>query len=243
MNKFKIIIILILIMFVSGCKVRSNITVLADGTVEEKVIITEKKEGDTTSKVNYSKYIDGELDNYKALINYGNYNYEKIDNTESYGAEIYKKYNSICSYFQDTLFNQYIYRHIDCDEGDSFIVIANDTPFLEKNDIKDYSNPIDFDDIQLSITLPFNAFEHNADQVKDNTYIWKFDNNSKNKNIMLKINKNDLTEAKLNLEKQKEKENVIDIIKKGMVILIILVSIIYVVIVSYKKYKENKLEY
>lgn len=241
MKKIKILMLLVLIILVSGCKIRSNITVSYDGSVVEKVRITEAKDGESIEY--YSNYIDEEIIGYRTLINYGKYNYEKINNSTTYGVEFYKKYDNICSYFQDTLFNQYLYKHIHCEDGDAFIIIDNDTPFLEKYDDEDYSNPLDLSDVELSISLPVRAYEHNADRVEDNVYIWEFNEETIDKNINLKILKSDLDEAKINhkksIEVKKQKDTLIII----AVIICIIVGIAFVAFTLYKKYQENKLDY
>lgn len=244
MNKKKMIFLLILMLFVSGCNVRCNINVSPNGSVTEKIKITESKSSDYSSDFDYSKYIDEEINYYKALIKYGNYNYRKINDNSSFGVEFNSSYGNICEYFQDTLFNQYIYRHISCKEEDEFIVIANDTPFLEKQDNEDYSNPIDLNDIKLSISLPIKATENNADYVNDKVYTWEFDENtSSDKGIYLKINKNSLEENKILAEKKEKNKAVFTKIIYIFVAIIVLGVIVLIINGLYKKYKENNLEY
>ena len=241
MNKIKIGLLVMLVLIVSGCKFRSNITIHPNGTVSENVTITENK--DKSLKINYSEYIDEELNLRKPLIDYGNYEYKKINNDKSYGAEVYKKYDSVCSYFKDTLFNQYFYKHINCEENDSFIIVKNDTPFLTKNNNEDYSNLVDLSDAQLSITMPFKAYENNADEISGNTYIWKFDYNQEEKNIYLMISKNDLIEANKKAQSEEKKGKVLNVTKVVLIIISVFAVIMVVSLQLYKKYKANKLEY
>lgn len=244
MNKKKIIFLLILMLFVSGCKVRCNINVSPDGSVIEKINITELKNSEYSSDFDYSKYIDEEIDYYMALIIYGNYNYKKINDNNSFGVEFNNSYDNICSYFQDTLFNQYFYRHINCEDNDDYIVIVNDTPFLEKHDDEDYSNPIDLNDIKLSISLPIKATENNADYVKDNVYTWEFDENtSSDKSIYLKINKVSLEKNKIIVEKKEKNKVIFSKVIYIFVVIIVLGVVVLIINALYKKYKENNLEY
>ena len=243
MKKIKIIFLIALIIIVSGCKIRSNVEVLPDGTVIEKVTITETKEGNNLTEDEYSDYIEAELKDSKRLINYGNYKSKKINNKKQFGATFTKKHKSICAYFQDTIFNQYVYRHISCKEDEVFVFIANDTPFLERKDEEDFSNPLDLRDVKLTISLPVKAQYHNADEVKGKNYIWKFDDNTTGKNFELTINKNTLKQAEIentNLIKKKEFLNTV-------VIVIIFASILAIITVIgfilYKKYIQNKIEY
>lgn len=243
MKKIKIIILIALVIIVSGCKIRSDVRVSVDGTVIEKVTLTETKEGSNLTDDEYSDYIDAEIKDSKRLINYGNYEYKKINNKNEFGATFTKKYDSICAYFQDTIFNQYIYKHISCKEDEVFIFIANDTPFIERKNKEDFSNPLDLSDVKLTISLPVEAQYHNADEVKGKKYIWKFDDNTSGKNIELKINKNDLKQAEIESQDLAKKKEVLN----AVVIVIVLASILGIITVIsfilYKKYKENKLEY
>ena len=121
-----------------------------------------------------------------------------------------------------SIFNQYFYKHIDCEEDDVFITIQNDTPFLTKNNEEDYSNPIDLSDVHLAITMPFRAYENNADEISGNTYVWKFDNNEEEKNFYLKIAKNDLIEAKEKMENQIKEKKASDLRKTILIIVSVL---------------------
>lgn len=243
MNKIKIVFLIVLITLVSGCKIRSNVNVLLDGKVTENVTITESKEGLNLSNKGYSNYIDGELKNFKTLIKYGNYDYKQINDKNNFGVQFEKKYDSICSYFQDTLFNQYIYKHISCKENDGFIIIENDTPILERYDEEGYSNPIDLSDVQLSISLPIRAAESNADNENKNTYTWNFDNTPSGKNIYLKINKEEMKQANIDNQRELQKNKILKVVMVIIILIGIFSSLGFVGLKLYKKYKENKLEY
>ena len=88
MNKFKMGLLLFLIIIVSGCKIRSNITLFPDGTVSEKVIVTEKK--DKSLEINYSEYLNEEIEIRKPLIDYGKNSKPNID-YKAFTTELLKK--------------------------------------------------------------------------------------------------------------------------------------------------------
>lgn len=243
MNKIKIIFLIVLIMVVSGCKIRSNVSVLLDGTVIEKVTITEEKDGLNLSDKSYSSYINSEIKNFKTIIEYGDYDYEEINNKNNFGVKFEKKYDSICAYFQDTLFNQYIYKHISCKEIDGFIVIENDTPILEMKNLEGYSNPPDLRNVRLSISLPVNASENNADKESENTYTWIFDNTPSGKNIYLKINKEEIRQANIANEKDLQKNKILKVAIIIAIVIGVFISLAFIGLKLYKKYQENKLEY
>ena len=87
------------------------------------------------------------------------------------------------------------------------------------------------------------ATEQNADEVDGNTYIWKYDENTKDKNFYLKISKSALEESKKNYIKNQEiKKNRSKIINIGIIVGVILL-IACVIFVFYKKYKKNNFDY
>ena len=95
----------------------------------------------------------------------------------------------------------------------------------------------------MKIKLPVSATEQNADEVDGNTYIWKYDENTKDKNFYLKISKSALEESKKNYIKNQEiKKNRSKIINIGIIVGVILL-IACVIFVFYKKYKKNNFDY
>lgn len=245
MNKIKIAFLILLIMFVSGCKYRSSVVLELDGTVTEKVTITDTKENSKLTNDEYSKYLDSEISKNIKLINYGNYSYKEINNKDNYGLEFSKSYDSICSYFGETLFNQYVYKHIKCTESDEFITIENDTPIKTTQNMEDYSDPVDLTDIELSIKLPFSAYENNADVIMGkNEYIWKLGSSvSDDKSIKLVLSKEDMEEAYLQYQEMLRINKIKKIIKIGIFISFTVIGILVLTNSLYKKYKKNKLEY
>lgn len=243
MKKIKIIFLMVLVLVISGCKIRSNVAVLPDGTTIEKVTITQTTKESSFSQKEFSDIIDAELENFETLIRYGDYKYKKVIDKKYFGVDVEKKYENICLYFQETLFNQYIYRHISCKEDEKFIVIANDTPILEETIEGSVSNPLDLSDVQLSITLPTKAAESNADIEKENTYTWEFDNTPSGKNIYLKINKDDMQQANLHNQNTIKRNKILRIIATIIAVLFIGYNVYKGVLKFYKKYQENRIEY
>lgn len=245
MIKFKkIIVLFLIIMFLNGCKVRSNIEVKETGKVKETVkIIVNPKEIDLTRKELLFS-IENELKNYEAVIKYGNYKYKIIDREEEMGVEFFKTYDSICMYFQDTIFNQYKYKHIKCSEDEEYIMIENDTPCIKNCIGDDCIGSVDLSDVELALKLPVNAYENNADRMSDNTYIWKFDNNTiESKSLKFKINKKELEISKENYRLKKKNQETIIMVKIIIVIIIVAGILFFISNTLYKKYKNNKLEY
>ncbi len=240
-NFRKIIIIVLLILMLSGCKTSCNVELKKDGKVVEKVE-TVTNIGKNISKKQLLNYIDIEIKNYKKLLEYGNYKYEIIENKNNIEVSIFKTHSSLCSYFQNTIFNQYKYQHIKCEDDGDYIIIKNDTPIIE--DCEYCLDEFNLNDIAFSLKLPVAAIENNADEIKENTYIWYFNKNTeKDKNFYIKISNSDLKKIKEEYKNEQILQKKNNYIKTGIIGLIIIVLITCITCLLFKKYKSNKIEY
>ncbi len=242
MKKLKVIGLIIATMFLlSGCTIKGEITVNYDGTVEESVSVlasTKVFESDAYSK---EEMIDSILSNYQAVLNYKNYSYDYVLDDELSGARVYKTYDDICDYFGNSAFNQYVYKYMDCTETDEYYIITNATNHIAY--CSDCSDWPALDDVEYKIILPFSA-EQNADEQDGNTYIWRYDENSaEDKDFYLKISKASLEEAKEEYEKQLEEQKNKNLIITVCVIASILICIVIILFILYRKHKKNKLDY
>ena len=242
MKKIKIVLIIVMLFVLSGCTVNSNVTLNYDGKVTEEILLLNKSElfGNDAKEINTS--LDDEIEYYNSVIDYREYEYEKIVEKDKSGVRVYKSYDNICSYFRDTAFNQYVYEHIKCIETEDYYEIESDTEHIPYCvDCAEW--PI-LDDVNLILHLPIQASEHNADSVDKNVYTWHFDKETTNdKTIYIKINKNQLKENEV---KQEKKNKILHSAKTiGIIVLIVSLLIVGYLIFRklYKKYKQNKLDY
>ena len=239
MNKLKIIVLIICTMFIlSGCTVRGEVTLNPDGTVEESVSVlanTRIFESDAYSK---EQLIDSAVEEHSAVLDFKKYSYDYVLGDELSGARVYKTYDNVCDYFGNSAFNQYVYKYMDCTETDDYYEIKNATNYITY-----CSNCSDWpalDDVEYKINLPVKPVEQNADEIDGNTYIWKYDENTDNKNFYLKLSKASLEQSKENYEinQANKKKNNVALIVIGIIVLLTIISY-----VLYKKHKKNKLDY
>lgn len=240
-KNIKILIILIFVFIISGCTIKSDVVMDVDGKITEKVSVLNSN--DTFNSPAYSKeeVINFAIEEYLPALNFRNYSYETMVGSKESGASFSNEYNNICSYFQDTGFNQYVYKHVDCREDDYFITIKNDSDYIPYcGDCSDWPS---LNNITLKLTLPVNAEENNADEVDGTTYIWKYDENTKDKDFYIKISKVSLEENKRLLEEQERSSELKNKIITISIIVIFLLALGIVSLVFYKKYKRNKIDY
>lgn len=242
MKKFKIIILLICTIFLlSGCTIKSDVTLNHDGTVKEEVsVLANSKifESEINSK---EKMIDSVIEPHLKALQFKEYDYDYILGDDLSGAKIYKSYGNICDYFKNTAFNQYVYKYMNCIENDYYYEISNDTEYIPY--CSDCSDWPALNDIEFKITLPIKAEEQNADEIDGNTYIWRYDENTRDKSFYLKISKSALeqSEAEYNANVSRKKTINTMLVVVGVVALLAIIG--FVGVVLYKKYQRNKLDY
>ncbi len=234
--------ILIILLMLSGCTAKSNVTMDSYGKVKEEVTIGTSSNEISNNKDNVNDVINMYFDKYKYVLNYRGYTKEKIDDEKMALAKFTNDYENICSYFQDTVFNQYIFKHISCTQTDEYYEIKNDTNYIPY--CEDCSDWPKLDEVELNLKLPIKALETNADSIKKNVYTWYFDKYTPgDKSIYVKIDKTKLKENEVKYERKNKVLNVAKLILKIVVIIAILIGLGFGSNKLYKKYKSNKLEY
>lgn len=241
MKKIKYLLIVICILLLTGCTVRSNITVEPYGIVSENVYLLNKTEYLTSEKYSFEKLIDLMVKPYKNVLDLKQYSYTYEKGKELSGVKVYKNYDNLCSYFGNSALNQYVYKYMSCTENDYYYEIKNATEYIPY--CAQCAEWPELGDVEFKIKLPISATEQNADEVDGNTYIWKYDKNTKDKNFYLKISKSALNESKKNYIKNQEmKKNRSKIIIIGIIIGVISL-VVCTIIIFYKKYKKNSFDY
>ena len=237
MKKTKILILLILLVLLCGCNIKEKVVVDPYGKVSQEVTVPIVSSGIKESSI--KDYTETILDQYKTVLNVRKYTYD-VEYGKTTSNIIFKNsFDSICEYVKNTVFSQYIYKHIECIEDDEYITIENVTDHIDYcGACADWPS---LDDVTYSITLPVKSVEDDADMVNNKTYTWKFDKNTTaDKEIYLKISKKDLA---TNLKAYEKGEQRKDVLKKVLLIVIvigILAGGFVVAKVLYKKYEENR---
>lgn len=241
MKKIKCIIsIIVLLIILSGCTVKSDVVVNYDGKVSEKVTFKAPSSG--LSESDFNNRYNMTLKYYKDALDTRKYKSSIIYGKENGSVVLTNNFDNICEFINKTVFSQYIYKHISCTETENYYEIKNETSHIAY--CSDCNTWPVLDNVEFNLTLPINAEENNADSVNKKTYTWKFDSTtSDDKGLYIKINKNDFEK---NAKKEKNKNKVINGIKNNSYIFIFVILALVIVIagkVLYDKYKNNKLEY
>ena len=236
-----IIVILIGMLIIQGCSVRSNITVNYDGSVKEEVYLLESNSSFGDNDSTFKSIIDSKINEHKTALDYKNYRYDYEKGNDLSGAKIYKNYDNLCSFFENSGFNQYVYKFMECVENSEFYEIKNKTEYIPY--CPECSDWPALENVEFKIILPVSAYEQNADEIDSTTYIWKYDKNTSDKDFYLRVNKKDLEEHKVKYEqKVKNNKKVRNVIIYSALALLVL-FVIFISFVLKKKYKNNKIDY
>ena len=240
MNK-KILILVLAIILLTGCTAKSEVKVNYNVNVSEKVTVLSNTVAFKNDKYSIKQMIEASISNYLKALEFRGYKFETVEGKKESGAYFTNNYDNICSYFQNTGFNQYVYQHISCVEDDKYIIIKNDTEYIPY--CENCSNWPSLNKIKLELTLPVNALENNADSINNKTYIWNYDVNTTNKDFYLKISKQELNKNKITVMKQNKDKKVKNMIIVVFSIALVIGCITIISLILYKKYKNNRLEY
>lgn len=234
----KVIICIIFLIILSGCTIKDNVIVNYNGSVKEEVHVLQKND---IIGNNLKSMVDNKISQNKLVLDYKKYNYNYEKGSELSGAVIYKNYDNICSYFENSAFNQYVYKYMDCNLNNGYYEIKNDTEYIPY--CPECSDWPALEKITYKISLPIPAEEQNADEINGNTYTWNYDKDTTNKNFYLKISKSKLEDYKSNyIKNKKQKEN-----NKKYIIIGIGIAVLFVILIGsialYIRHKRNSIDY
>lgn len=227
-----IILLLIVVVLLCGCSVKEQITINNDGTVVEKIYVSEDNSILIEQEGSVTEIVEEIARPYKEEILYNDYKYTNFSNIDSSGVEITKKYNNICNFFNDSLALRKVYNTVNCIENDDYYEISSNGVKVINSD-----NHYDVDKIVIKLKSSSDIIDSNATNVKDKIYEWDLNNSSSTKPIYIKIKKDSGVEK---IVKSNTFSNVIKIIF-AIIIICVLLSIISFIL--YKKNKKNRIEY
>ena len=187
----KVILLITILFLLSGCDVRSNITINKDLSVKEEVRMT----GTSSFFSVYYKdlpitVVENMLetgDRKDKLIKNG-YTYT-INEDERYPAVIAKKeYSSINDFVEKTIFKDQYFSNFETTNNENLITI-------HANGFKKYVEDPEYYEIKkfsLYIKVPYVVTDSNADsyEAATNTYIWNINEDTEDKEIKLTFDKN-----------------------------------------------------
>ena len=232
MIRKKVLLLIIVICFLTGCNVKENIIINKDLTVTEEVNMSGTKDFFNNRykmlPINVIKEILTSNNREQILID-NNYSYEisELDNYPS--VKTTKKYFNIESFTKETIFKKQYFETFDKVEKDNLITI-NAKDFIKEQQYVFDKYPIS--SCEINIKVPFKVTSNNADKYdkKTNTFIWYINRDTDNKEINITFDKTRIYVYNLGLY-----------IIYGIVIILIIIGIGFILKIKNKNKKANKI--
>ena len=223
-NVKKIIILIIGLVILSGCSVKSEVSVNSNNSVEEKVYITEN-----IKKINTKGTIDSYVN--ELIDFYGiSYKDKKINESKNTVTVILtNKYDDICKYINNSFFVNYVTGNNNCSkEKDKFVISMN----VSNKECEDCLENVEIFNINYNLNKNNLLTSNGIDTGKN--YNWKIDVGDE-KNINFEVDK------KFSIIYYfKNINSTVKITTTIIIVLLLITSFIYF---SYKKFKKNRLDY
>lgn len=220
MKKLKLLVVMILIIFVSGCTVNYNIVIDEDLSIKETAILEESV---SYFEENYTYYDSKEIVDSLWNLYIGDYeaaNYSYTQTSNHTGVNVTASYQNLEDYKNRTTIYYQLFQNVDYNiEGD--VVTIKATDYYPYNDQD--PNRFAIDKATITITVPFEVIETNADKKNNNVYIWNVDKYDEEKEIIIQFNKSKLLS-------QKENKNIYYFLTFGIIVAIICT----IIFVNYK---------
>lgn len=237
----KSLLLIIIILFITGCKAECDLIINRDLTVKEKIIITEKNKVIYSYAPRLDNYINRqreEMATYYKLANYKINSFYKVDTAGVAGECIYNDVNDLVA---NSLLNNF-YEGMTIVENDDIITmefsaISGGSPFLV-NKGNEIGEPL-FTEIIISLTLPFKVISHNAIvvDVSKNKYSWYYNSSNPSDNLMISFSQTEkqITNLQGRINNFVEKHTYVPL----LVVAFLIILVISIVIIIIRKGNKN----
>lgn len=181
-NKFKYLLLLIIILMTAGCSGNYNLKINADLSIDEKLELSIDNEDNL-----YEKTLK--------IFEENNINKDKYDVSISSGKiliEYNDKYSSVEDYILNSKIYPQLFNKIEYHKTRKYIDLYTKENLKIKNNynVENGTNLTDFDVLQVNIENPFNVNYSNSDIVSDNIYTWSIKKDDINKTIRMQFKPN-----------------------------------------------------
>lgn len=173
-NKFKILILIISIILLTGCSGNYNLKINKNLSVEENIYLT--IENTANAYQNMLKIFDEN--------NINKDNYDVSISGDKIVIEYSDKFKTIDDYLLNSKIYHQLFDNISYNKTEDYIdLYTNQNLKLKGND--NVGNTVDLDVLQINVEVPFKMITDNSDISNDNIYTWTIDKNTKNKKITM----------------------------------------------------------
>ena len=171
----------------AGCTTKYTLTIKKDGSVEEKLYVSEDQlYFDKFPNSSKGLVISEQLSPYLDELNSKGYTVSPFTGSESGGVTITKKYKSIEEYAENSIIYKQYTKEIKIDKHGDEITFSADGKFSHSEQNQEFFPVYNAD---IVIDLPFKVKKNNSDDHDESSYLWKFtDKDTKNRTITITYN-------------------------------------------------------
>lgn len=199
----KKLILLLIVLFVSGCSIQYDMTIEEDLSIGEKVLLTEDKskflsvitksdffdKNDTNSNIYYflDSFIDSIVENDDYLLFLERKDMKLYDSENTMHLEYNKFYKNFSEYqYSEVLYNLVEGFEIKEDKNKKYTLKINGIFYNYIDEYLNHDN-ISFknDEIYFNINVPFKVINSNADIKENGKYTWIINRDNKDREINL----------------------------------------------------------
>lgn len=183
----KIVILLILVFLVTGCRVKYNLIINEDLTITEDALLTGTEDFfDNYYKTTRKNVLKSHIEIYKNVLDENNYQYELKDGNVPY-VLVTRKYENFNEYVEKSkLFNDY-FDTVQYTEDDNIKKL--ETIGFHDNE-PDNPERFDVKSLEITIKCPYVVKNHNAVKVDKVTNTYYYELNEKNNHILIEYDTN-----------------------------------------------------
>lgn len=226
---YKALIVTFIIFGFTGCTADVSLKFDKNNNIKQTIKISEDVKLLDEYEISYKKYIDEKIDYAKANNNKYERNDFKDDTT--FGTVYTKESNDICKELKSSYFSDF-FETMKCETHDDYYDISAKTSYIYCPPDAGYCT--DAKEVKLTIELPEQAIDNDADYVEGNKYTWVYET-SKVGTFNVKIKK-----YKENIVKKVANDKNLSFIS---IIAVVILAVVLTVAVLFRKYKKNKIEY
>lgn len=238
------ILIVILCLLLSGCKIDYSLRITNKNEFVEKVDLSKYfPDGDPTAKdelgentFNFIDMLRNDAYGYLSKIGYSNYKMTNISSNKYQGVRVNRTYSDPNSYNYNLLIKN-LYDEFSVIDNDGIITIFAKGFNREKVENRYEMLGMTIDNSSIMIELPYKVIENNADMVdrEKNIYTWYVDKNTTEKEVLLKYDVNDIYALNMKTIGTKINMNIVYIV----LVFLILIVLGYLIYAYVKRVYEN----
>lgn len=190
--KKKLILIVFMLMLCCGCQANYKLTINEDLSVEEELMATKDASFFAEYKnSSMGRVVSSILSPHLDTLNDNNYVVNNYITSSRGGVIINKTYENLDSYSNDTIYISQFTDKISYNKNGNKITLSAKGNFSHAEQDQER---IPVDRASITINVPFNVIENNADKVEGNNYTWIFtEDDNKEREIKLVFDKSKMS--------------------------------------------------